>query len=185
MNATEFAKLAMAIRTYYPRENILPTPESMEIWYREMSDIPYELAEIAVREWVHFNKWSPSIADIREQVTRLKVGELDDWGDGWRQLQMAIRRYGSYREVEALESLDELTRATVERLGYRSLCLSEEIEMDRANFRRVYETLAERKRRDESMPATLKRLAEKHRKRLDKFEDMEKKLLGRNGVKEE
>ena len=51
MNATEFAKLAMAIRTYYPRENILPTPESMEIWYRETSDIPYELAEIAVREW--------------------------------------------------------------------------------------------------------------------------------------
>ena len=98
---------------------------------------------------------------------------------------MAIRRYGSYREVEALESLDELTRATVERLGYRSLCLSEEIEMDRANFRRVYETLAERKRRDESMPTTLKRLAEKHRKRLDKFEEMEKKLLGRNGVKEE
>lgn len=166
MKAAEFAKLAMAIRTYYPKENILPTPESMELWYRELEDIPYELAEIVVREWVHTNKWSPTISDIRERAAVLKLGEMEEWSDGWKRVQLAIRRYGSYRELEALESLDEVTRATVERLGYRQLCLSEEPELDRANFRKIYGSIAERRRKDAALPLQLKQLAAKFRLQL-------------------
>lgn len=67
MTKKEFATFAMALKTYYPRENILPNEQSMALWYDHLKSIPYEVAEIALRQWVNHNKWSPSIAEIRGQ----------------------------------------------------------------------------------------------------------------------
>ena len=44
-----------------------------------------------------------------------------------------------YREQEALEQLDEITQKCVRRLGFQSLCTSENETADRANFRMIYE----------------------------------------------
>ncbi len=158
MDKKEFATFAMAIRTYYPKENILPNQPAMELWYRELQDIPYNVAEAALRKWVSTNKWSPSIAEIREMATTVTCGSIPDWGDGWEQVQMAIRRYGSYREEEAVNSLDDLTRQCVKRLGFRNLCMSENINQDRANFRMIYENLADRQKMDAQIAEPLKLL---------------------------
>ena len=156
MTKQEFATFAMAIRTYYPKENILPNQPAMELWYRELQDIPYNVAEAALRKWVSTNKWSPSIAEIREIATTVTCGSIPDWGDGWEEVLMAIRRYGTYREEEAVNSLDDITRQCVKRLGFRNLCLSENINQDRANFRTIYQTLADRKVQDAMLPEGLK-----------------------------
>ena len=49
MNREEFAALAMAIRTYYPRENLMPNDEALNLWYEALQDLdagcagqPYE-----------------------------------------------------------------------------------------------------------------------------------------------
>lgn len=144
MTKQEFATLAMAIRTYYPKEQILPNQQAMELWYRELQDIPADVAEAALRKWVATNKWSPSIAELREMAAEVRHGEIPDWGEGWEQVLTAIRRFGSYREREALDSLDPMTRTCVQRLGFRNICMSENISTDRANFRMMYESLAER-----------------------------------------
>lgn len=158
MDKKEFSMFAMAIRTYYPKENILPNQQAMELWYRELQDIPYPVAEAGLRKWVSINKWSPSIAEIREMASNVKSGSIPDWGDGWEQVLMAIRRYGSYRETEAMASLDELTRQCVKRLGFRNICLSENINQDRANFRMIYEQLANRQKMDMQIAEPLKQL---------------------------
>ena len=67
MNKKEFATLVAAIRTYYPRETILPNQQALELWYMELNDLSYDLAMLALREHVHVSKWSPSISEIREQ----------------------------------------------------------------------------------------------------------------------
>lgn len=144
MDKQEFATLAMAIRTYYPKENILPNKEAMQLWFRELHDIPYQVAEAALRKWVSTNKWSPSIAEIRETAANIQNGDIPDWGEGWEQVCTAIRKYGSYEPRKAMESLDPLTRQCVERLGFRNLCMSENPMADRANFRQCYEILAKR-----------------------------------------
>lgn len=144
MTEQEFAKLAMAIKTFFPRENILPNSQALELWYRELQDIPAKVAEAALRKWVATNKWSPSIAELRETAAEVQNGEIPDWGEGWEQVLLAIRRFGSYREREALDSLDPMTRTCVQRLGFRNICMSENISTDRANFRMMYESLAER-----------------------------------------
>lgn len=158
MTKQEFAIFASAIRTYYPKENILPNQQAMELWFRELQDIPYQVAEAALRQWVSTNKWSPSIAEIRETASTVQSGSIPDWGDGWEQVIMAIRKYGSYRIPEAMESFDPITRQCVERLGFRNICMSENIAADRANFRMIFEQLAERKQKEQQMALPLKQL---------------------------
>lgn len=153
MNAQEFGNFAAALRTYYSRENILPNKQAMELWFRQLQDIPYEAAEAILSKWVATNKWSPSIADIRDGMAEIQNGgAAEDWGEGWNKAMAAIRKYGSYNEAEALDSLPPLTRETVRRLGYKSLCWSENQIADRANFRQVYEILEKRQVEDRKIP---------------------------------
>lgn len=155
MDRKEFAMYAMALKTYYPKEGLLPNNQAMELWYKQLQDIPYELASVALDKWVATNKWSPTIAEIREMTVSITQGETPDWGEGWEQVLRAIRRYGSYDQASAMEMLDDITRKCVERLGYRNLCMSENINQDRANFRMLYEQIAERKKKESVLPAGL------------------------------
>ncbi len=156
MDKKEFSIFASALRTYYPREKLLPNEQAMTLWYNQLQDIPYKVAEATLNKWVAIEKWSPSIADIRQLATELVNGATKDWGDGWEQVEKGIRRYGIYREAEALEDMDELTRQAVKRLGFKNLCLSDNMQADRANFRMIYEQLAERKEKEAQIPERLK-----------------------------
>lgn len=158
MDKTEFAAFAMAVRTYYPKENILPNQQAMELWYRELQDLPAKVAEAALRKWVSTNKWSPSIAEIREMTVSITEGDGLTWGEAWEQVVLAIRRYGSYRPQEALDSLDPLTRRCVQNLGYRELCMSENPMADRANFRMIFETLSQRKKTEQQLALPLREI---------------------------
>lgn len=156
MNKKEFTIFASALRTYYPKENLLPNEQAMQLWFNQLNDIPYNVAEVTLNKWVATNKWSPSIADIREQATGLTQGEAKEWGEAWQDVLRAIRLYGSYEELKALDSLDEITRKTVKHLGYRNLCFSENIQNDRANFRMIYEREQERAKQSAQLPPRLK-----------------------------
>lgn len=176
MTKKEFGLFVMALKTYFPREQLLPNEQAVELWYRQLQDLDYKIAEAALNEWVATQKWSPSIADIRELAARIRFGEIPDWGEGWRNTMKAIRMYGYYRPEAAMESLDDLTRETVKRLGFQNLCLSENQEADRANFRRIYEQLADRNRVQSMIPAAVKEVISKIRQDLagaevEKLED--------------
>ena len=77
MTKQEFAILASAIRTYYPKEKILPNQQAMQLWFIHLQDIPYKVAEIALEKWVINNKWSPTIADLREYVKKVYWQAMD------------------------------------------------------------------------------------------------------------
>lgn len=158
INKKEFAIFASALRTYYPKENILPNEQALELWYKQLQDIPYNVAELTLNKWVATNKWSPSIADIREQATGITQGAAKDWGEAWQDVLRAISNYGSYREEEALDGFDEVTRQVVKRLGFKNICMSEDIQVDRANFRMIYEQEQHRQRQDAQLPQKLKAL---------------------------
>lgn len=140
MNKKEFSLIALALRAYFPRENnLLPNEQSLELWYYQLQDLDYKVAEAAINKWAATNKWSPSISEIRETAASITLGELPEWG-------------------EALKSLSPLTRKAVERLGYMQLCASENIAADRANFRMIYEQLAAREKKQAQLPEGLKTL---------------------------
>lgn len=155
MDKKEFSMFAMALKTYYPREQLLPNQQAMELWYRELCDIPYPVAEMALRKWVATNKWSPSIADIREMTSGIVNGDPLTWGESWEKALNAVKRYGSYNKGAALESLDPLTRKCVESIGYMELCMSENIMVERAHFQKVFEVFAKREQTNRQIAAPL------------------------------
>lgn len=158
MDRKEFALIALALQEYYPRDKLLQTKEAKELWFRQLEDIPYKLAEAGVQKWVSLNKWSPTIADIREMVASISLGSIPDWGEAWKEVQLAIRRYGSYEVGKALDSLSPLARETAERMGFKNLCMSENESADRANFRMIYESLSQRQMQAAQLPMSLKML---------------------------
>lgn len=155
MDKKEFGMFASALRTYYSRENLLPNSQALELWFRQLQDIPFPVAEAVLDKWVATNKWSPSIADIRELATEIQIGKLPDWGEAWEETCKAIRRFGMYRAKEGIESLSPLTMETVNRLGWNNLCLSENQTADRANFRQCYEIVAKREHEAKILPLPL------------------------------
>lgn len=165
MTKKEFATFAAALKTYYPKENLLPNSQAMELWFRQLEDIPYDLAEMALNKWVATNKWSPTIADIREQAASVVNGEKPLWSDGWEEVARAIKNYGSYGQKEAMESMSEITRMAVRRMGYIDLCRSENPVADRANFRMIFEQIAEREQKHNQLPVSLKNLIEEAKRK--------------------
>lgn len=144
MTKQEFAAFAMAMRTYYPKEQILPNQQAMELWYREIGDLSFPVVEASLRKWVATNKWSPSIAEIREMASNVQNGDPLSWGESWERALNAVRRFGSYNKAAALESLDPLTRKCVESIGFMTLCMSENIMVERAHYQKIFEVYSKR-----------------------------------------
>ena len=155
MDKKEFSQWAMALKTYYPREQLLPNEQAMTLWYQALKDIPMEVAEAALRAWVSTNKWSPTIAEIREMAVDVKRGDAPEWSEGWMMTQQAIRRFGRYRPGEAMASLDPITRETVKRLGFNNLCDTEDIGYYAKRFQQTFEVMAKREQMKLQLPFEL------------------------------
>lgn len=134
MEKIEFMKIAEVLKTAYPKENLIPSKEAMQVWYAMLKDIDYKTAQAAVKAYIALKKFPPTIADIRAMAT-----PKDDWSDAWGEVQTAIRRYGWARPKEALESMSEKTRAIVKRFGWQEICTAENVGVLRGQFRAAYE----------------------------------------------
>ena len=155
MTKDEFRVLAKGLKAVYTQPNFLPDAEAIQIWYELLKDLDYATANVAIQKHMVSSKYPPTIADIREQATEVSYGQAPLWSDGWEQVLRAMRLYGSYRLQEALDSMDDLTRKAVKRLGFKELCMSENIAVDRANFRMVFEQLANREYETKKFPLSL------------------------------
>ena len=158
MTKQEFATFAMALRTYYPNEKLIPNDKAMELWFFQLKDIPYNIAEVTLNKWVACNKWSPKIADIREQAQEVLHGEAKSWSEAWQDVLNAISRYGVYDADKGIEMLDGVTLQVVKRLGYTNLCMTENISIERANFRDIYEQEIAKKKQDAQIPPQIQGL---------------------------
>lgn len=156
MTSSEFATLAAALKTAYMRDKFLATKEAYDLWFGMLGDLPYEAASNAVKRWILTEKWTPTIADIRERATQVMMPAFPDWSEGWETVMNAIHRWGMHRESEALATLPEIARKTVKRIGWQNICLSEEISIERANFRQIYEAITEREKRMAQLPESVK-----------------------------
>ena len=57
--------------------------------------------------------------------------------------------------------MDPITRKCVERLGFQNICLSKEINQDRANFRMIYQQTQKRELENKKIPEKIKKMIEK------------------------
>ena len=159
MTQEEFARLVMAIRTYYPKEKILPNKEAMQLWYEQLNDLDYATLSMSLQKWVNTEKWSPTIADLRRLSAEITTPSLDiDAGQSFQEARKMIQTYGRYRREDALANMSPITRKVVERMGYDTMCDCENIEVERGQFTRIFDNLSQRERQDAQLPSKLKEL---------------------------
>lgn len=156
MNKKEFSKIAAAINTYYPREKPFPNNEAAQLWFEEFKDYSYEDVVCGLRRHVNTSKWCPTIAELKEAIVSNVAGERD-WGESWNECLNAISKYGQYREAEALANMTPITRLVVTRIGYKELCRSEDITLDRANYRKIYAQVTTNEYERAALPVSLQK----------------------------
>lgn len=151
MKTEEWTTLVKALKSVYTSPNFLPDEWSVKLWYSMLKDIPYEVLNIGIQRYIGTNRYPPTIADLRASISPKE----QDWSEAWEEVKRAVRMYGSYNEAKALESMSPFTREIVERLGFREICLTENEDVYRANFRMAYEQGAKKRDETASLPGTL------------------------------
>lgn len=160
MEFNEFKILVKGLKAVYTSPNFLPDADSVRIWYKLLQDMSYEQLNLAIQKYMMTGKFPPTVAELRESAVSL-VCESKNWSDGWEQFRRAVRNFGYNRPKEAFDSMDDITRQVVKRLGWKDLCESENLMQDRANFRIVYEQEQKRVSENAMLPPKLKNQIEK------------------------
>lgn len=133
-----------------------------DAWYELVRDLPRELVAEAIKSYAASHVFAPSIAEIRAEALKavnpaLSIGADEAWG----LVHKAISRFGYSRQRDALDSMPPPVARCVERFGWREICLSEEQDVVRGQFRRAFETQLAREKTDALVPAQVReRLAQ-------------------------
>lgn len=166
MVRSEVAKLLAVLAAAYPRFEVNELTE--QVWFEMLQDIPYQVAQVAVKKLILESSYPPAIADVRKQVAEVIIPaeEQIDAVTAWGEVINAIHYYGYYRQDEALSSMSPLTAGVVRCMGWQEICTSEELSVIRGQFLRMYEQLSKRKQQEMLLPAGLKKqiteIADRH-----------------------
>ena len=183
MTTKEFAVIAAAIKTYFPRDSVLPTEKAMELWYNELKDLPYNAVNLGLRMYVATNKFAPMIADIREYARYFYTGsdeelnEMAAWG-----LVLKAMRNSIYNAEEEFAKLPPVVQKAVVSPGQlREWAMAEDVDgtwmnVTQSNFMRTYRAELCREKTLKRLPPDILKLADKSAVQAPVIQ-MEQKLL--------
>lgn len=167
MKQTEIIKLISLCSTNYrnwPEDG--KEKALIDLWTTMLSDVDFEIAQAAVQKYMAESVYPPTVADIRARVADITVFREKTGIEAWGDVKDAIRKFGSYNEKKAMDSLTGVTRKVVQGIGFRTLCLSEDEMADRAHFLKVYDVLAKRERDDQLLLPQTKQLMQRYQPNL-------------------
>ena len=154
MTKGEIAKILAVLAAAYPKFEV--DDVKVQVWYEMLGDLEYSIVNIAIKKLIMQNTFPPSIAEVRKAVTELMNPEQVTSSEAWGEVTRAIRNYGYYHEEEALASMSPITAQLVRYMGWREICMSEDIGVIRGQFLKMYQQVRERDRREMLLPADLR-----------------------------
>ena len=156
MTQDEFRKFFKYISSVTTDTN--PSPERTQVYWDMLSDLPFNVAIAAGKKVIATleNPFLPMPAVFRGMAAQITGPSIPPAPDAYAEVLRAIRNFGSYRQQEALESLSPLVRKATEAIGWKELCLCEEPDVIRGQFRMAYEALERREMIDLKTPQSLK-----------------------------
>ena len=156
MTMDNFDNIRAAIKSAWPSYTVMPDVASVKLWYGELKDLDYEVVKSAIMEMISTEKHPPSIAQIREACVGYAKEPGKSAGEAWDQVIHIVHKYGWPREEEAVAAMDDLTRKTLDNVGFKfqDLCrmTQDNKSVMRSQFTRVYNTLLERERKERLLP---------------------------------
>ena len=168
MTKGEVAKLLVVLAASYPKFEV--DDLKVQVWYEMLGDLDYDVANIAIKKIIMLNTFPPAIAEVRKAAIEISSPMGLTAAEAWGEVIRAIRDYGYYREKEAMASMSPITAQVVRYLGWREICLSEEPEILRAHFLKMYAQVAAREQIKQllspTMQTEIKKFAMKYDLRL-------------------
>lgn len=162
MTERDVIKLFAILTAAYPKFDTFNNPETarpiISLWAEMLSDIPYEVAEAAVKKFILESPYPPTIADIRKQVAEIMQDPADniDAATAWGEVVKALNHYGYYRPEEALASMSPRTAKIVRLMGWQNICMSEDPAVIRGQFIKMYEIYTQREKQEALLLQKLK-----------------------------
>ena|SRR6185312_737239 len=146
MTKPEAAKLVAVLLAAFP--NSKANAQTAEIYERMILDQDYAVANAAVERLLATCRFMPTIGEIRETCLELTKGDKLNGGEAWGQFLRLVSMHGSYRMPGVdFQIADETLAKTIEALGWKNLCLSEDQTSDRARFVDLFDKLATAQRK--------------------------------------
>lgn len=155
MTKPEFAKLMAFLTAVVDKPIARPT---MDAYFEMLHDLPYDLATAAVKKIVATEEYPvlPTVGKIRRAAADLSRGNELSAPEAWGLAIRAIHKYGYYRETEALASLPPGVAQVIRWMGWQELCLSENADVIRGQFLRMFETQQKRESEQALLPPDLR-----------------------------
>jgi len=143
MNKEKFLKIMTYMGIAYNKEF---TKEQLEVWYSFFKEYTDEELNNAVKKIINTEKYLPSIAQVKEEIAKMKVVGIPEAEDEWQEVLKTVSKYGSYRQDEALISLKPYTAKIVGYIGYQRICMStpEEQVWNKKEFISEYDALKDK-----------------------------------------
>lgn len=132
MNKQEFTKCMKFLGLAYNKEF---DKEQCEVWYEFFKNDNYETFKTAIKRIALKKPFMPSISEIKQEIALISnpVLQLNAESE-WDKVINAVRKYGSYKQEEAMNSLNPYTRNIVRQVGYMRICVSESVQWERKEF---------------------------------------------------
>lgn len=151
MTIAETARLIAILKMAWPAHPLEPETGG-PVYHRALADIPFDLAERAVDEWLRTGKFFPAPSEIRELALRAGVG-LPAAEIAWQEAQRVI---GGYRPGDpAPRWSSKVLEEAVAAVGWTAIkmCEADQLGTLRAQFRDTYNALLKRVTADDAREA--------------------------------
>lgn len=136
MTKAETYELFAVMKIEY--RDIDDSDDRIALWHQVLGDVPYELVNHALQLWLRDTekgKWPPKPGELRGLSIEQGCG-VPSAEEAWAQVLAEVRRIGSYGSPQfTCEPIRQAVRA----IGWREICQSETLGVERAHFFRTYE----------------------------------------------
>lgn len=180
MTREETAKLFAIIAATFPRDQafIRADRTMLEAWTTMLSDIPFNVVQGAIQAQASISPFPPSISEIRKRAAEIVHPQMRMGADeAWEIARRIMKRIGCSPYPRSVSNADgTITRlyptdearavappevwTVMERMGYADMCRSENIDVVRGQFMRMWDAYSARQSEQSCLPPVVKALAE-------------------------
>jgi hypothetical protein len=165
MTDKEILRIINVLIIYYPSAYKDFTEEQMKLmvslWKNKFNKYNYKEMATAIERISSKNKFCPSVAEILEELSVIRNPELQiDIDEEWDQVIKVIRKYGSYKEDEGLSELKDITNRAVRLVGWKRICMTEDIKWIKKEFVSIMESNRESIKNSEVINEPYKTISE-------------------------
>lgn len=157
MNKLETTKLFALISSLYPREAAFANAsrDMINAWALMLEDVPFSVAQTGLQAHVSTSPFPPSIAEIKGWSVKLNKQYMDA-SEAWGIARKAISEYGYKNKLKAKANTPADVWAVMERMGYEDMCLSENPDVIRGQFTRLWESRSKQQQEMDRLPPAVK-----------------------------